>query len=313
MSEYLFPVPGSVLRNLLDFKAKTGEQFSEKEAILDIMIDMDKQEIKKPRDYATRWSWKSHVTVWRRLPEYQDMAKKWRSFNAKSLETKVKQRETGLKQRETKNGQSRAKNAGSETGLKQRETRVKQADLIHTRATDTELQITDSKNINNLKGSASSKVQSIRPEKKSGRVKKAKPKVSEMIFEEGDWRRQFSKGFYNHLNERGKLGTPLKNNPEKTLNDWCHVFRKLNELRGHSREVIHAVCTWLFSDSKQARWWIDGGKLGTAEKLLSKTRSGDRYIFELLQIQMQDEATRTNKQVTSDELAAATLRLVRAS
>lgn len=75
MSEYLFPVPGSVLKKLLDFKAKLGAEFSEKEAIADVMIDIDKDIDRNPRDYAKRWSWKSHVTVWRRLKSYQETAR----------------------------------------------------------------------------------------------------------------------------------------------------------------------------------------------------------------------------------------------
>lgn len=305
MSEYLFPTPGSGLKSLLDYKAKTGGVFSEKEATIDIMLSLDTGQIKPERYLAKRWSW-SASKVHRSKPNLIEKAGKWRRFEG------VKQTEARVKQTEARIGQKSTKKRHFEAEVKQAEAEVKQGDYIYPRATDTELQITDKKNLNNLTTSAKGKEQSLRPDEKSRRVKSSKVKVSEMVFEKGDWRWQFAKGFYDHLNKRSKLGTPLLSNPSKTLLAWCHVFRKLNDARGYSKESIYKVCQWLFSDSKQARWWIDGGKLGTAEKLLDKTRSGDKYIFELLQIQMNDEQPRNNN-ITDDQLAAETLRLARAS
>lgn len=61
--EFLFPIPGSALRTLLDFKAEHGVEFSDDEAAADIMLALDRvdrgqaSEIKPIRYYAKRWKW----------------------------------------------------------------------------------------------------------------------------------------------------------------------------------------------------------------------------------------------------------------
>lgn len=76
---YLFPTPGSPLRKLLDGKASRGEKFSEDEAAIDIMLALDRDDIKPQRYYAKRWDWPKS-TVAKKLPTLLDTANGWRDF-----------------------------------------------------------------------------------------------------------------------------------------------------------------------------------------------------------------------------------------
>lgn len=89
MAEYLFPVPGSVARSLLDHKAEAGGVFSDGEAAADVMLALDRVKLgrQKPRGkhgigteryLATRWGW----TRWRvseSLDALVDQAGLWRA------------------------------------------------------------------------------------------------------------------------------------------------------------------------------------------------------------------------------------------
>src|SRR5690606_3568195 len=96
---YLFPVPASVLRGLLNIKASTGKPFSEDEAAADLMLDRDHLAAgrKPPRQngelhtydtYAARWGW-GKATVYRAFkgdrhrnlsPWIGERVEAWRSF-----------------------------------------------------------------------------------------------------------------------------------------------------------------------------------------------------------------------------------------
>jgi len=115
MNEFLFGTPGYVLRGLLDFKSSAGAKFSDTDVIADLMIDLNEDTLRKPRDYAKRWNWNSHVTAWRRIKTFMLAAAPWIEkpsvSNSSALwvsfcSEPVKQRETTVKQLETKIGDS---------------------------------------------------------------------------------------------------------------------------------------------------------------------------------------------------------------
>ena len=139
--------------------------------------------------------------------------------------------------------------------------------------------------------------------------KKKRVSVSDIVFTSSDWQFQFASAFYKQLEARGKLSSIHSKNKEKTLQTWSHAFRILHG-RKIEIELIRAVCTWLFSDSNKASFWIDGGNLATPEKLLKRTKAGDKYIIELLFNQMQYEATKAEQrkpELTRDEFLAEIL------
>lgn len=121
---YLFPVPAKPLRSLLDAKAKRGEEFSDDEAALDVMLAIDRDDLRPHRYLAKRWGW-SASRAYRTLSELEATAADWRSFGQASGGASVKHPETEVKHGETKTGQNDAVTAASETQVKHPETEAK--------------------------------------------------------------------------------------------------------------------------------------------------------------------------------------------
>lgn len=138
--EYLFPVPARPLKSLLDSKAARGEEFTESEATLDVMLMADAGKMESLRTLSGRWNW-PRMRVSRSLENLQSTAADWRAFNTSS---QVGQLGTQLGQLGTKTGENTSENAEVGTGLGQLGTQLGQQDYIYPRATElqnSELQI----------------------------------------------------------------------------------------------------------------------------------------------------------------------------
>ena len=89
MSEYFFPVPGSELRRMLDRKARRQEEFSEAEATMDVMLALDRGDLRPQRYYARRWGWSKGRTARalssKRSDNLQGQARRWRRFGKGEL------------------------------------------------------------------------------------------------------------------------------------------------------------------------------------------------------------------------------------
>ena len=89
--EYRFPIPGSVLRSLLDAKAKQGEKFSEEEAVADVMLALDRGQLRSPAWYAKRWKW-SRTSTYRHfagdaergIEPLESRVQRWRDFRPRA-------------------------------------------------------------------------------------------------------------------------------------------------------------------------------------------------------------------------------------
>lgn len=130
--EYLFPVPERPLKSLLESKAARGEEFTEHEATIDVMLMMDKGKSHSLRELAGRWNW-SRMRVSRSIGDLQNNALAWRSFNTS---VQVGQLGTDLGQLGTKTGPKDSVNADVGTDLGQLGTDLGQPDLIYPRATE---------------------------------------------------------------------------------------------------------------------------------------------------------------------------------
>ena len=136
---FLFPVPGRVVRDLLDVKAALGDEFTDDEAATDLMLDLDLVEFygREPqptgmlhavRYYAQRWSWtrtrvseawsgraertrKDGSTVAGVDPWIRDRTERWRAF----YDEAVRQRQTTVGQRQTKTGPEDPEKAARQT------------------------------------------------------------------------------------------------------------------------------------------------------------------------------------------------------
>lgn len=111
---YLFPTPGQLLRGLLDDQAQADEEFSEYQATADIMLALDRGDVKPIRYYAGRWAW-SKSTVHRHMSTLKKRARKWRSFDLEEVsygdhdgdqsqrgaDSSTKPRDTGETERDT--------------------------------------------------------------------------------------------------------------------------------------------------------------------------------------------------------------------
>ena len=81
MNEYLFPVPGKALREVLDSHARCSlEPWSEILCIQDIMLAMDRQDVKPYRYYAKRWN-RPKTWVGDRMKRFKETVKKQRNFH----------------------------------------------------------------------------------------------------------------------------------------------------------------------------------------------------------------------------------------
>jgi len=114
---YLFPTPGHVLRGLLDRLDKSGEEWSEHEATADIMLAMDRDDVRPYRYYAERWGW-SKSRVYRHMSDLKERAERWRTFNrsGRKTEPRERQRDSGGTKRDsdgTSAGQQRDKDRPS--------------------------------------------------------------------------------------------------------------------------------------------------------------------------------------------------------
>ncbi|MEM6286611.1 MAG: hypothetical protein AAF845_05600 [Bacteroidota bacterium] len=118
--DYFFPVLPAPLRSLLDAKAKRGEEFSEDEAVLDVMLALDRNDLRPHRYLAKRWGW-SASRAYRVLDALRTEAARWRRFGAD-----VKHSETEVKHSETENAHIVAVKGTSETQVKHSETEAKQ-------------------------------------------------------------------------------------------------------------------------------------------------------------------------------------------
>lgn len=113
MTEFRMPVPLSYLREIIRDKARkvTAERhkkeqglaykdfaFTMQDAILDIMLAKDKDDVKPYRYYAKKWGWKESTT-YKRLPGIIESAAEWRNFPKKA---KVSTKEAKSKQRVSK-------------------------------------------------------------------------------------------------------------------------------------------------------------------------------------------------------------------
>ena len=274
MSEYLFPTPGSGLKSLLDYKAKTGGVFSEKEAAIDIMLALDKGNINSERHLAKRWSW-SASKVHRNKSILIEKAGQWRRFE------RVKQTEAEVKQPEAKIGQKSIKKAHIEAEVKQPEAEVKQPVYIYPRATDTELQITDKKNLN-------------KP------IPSAKNKKTAKVFSRDSWQHQFSTDHFEFLKQLNVAPKAALKNEQKTLEKGAAEFDKINRLDGYSQDDIKLVLCWLL---KEDNWWIQSGNYASVTKL-RKSKDGQRY-FERFLIQAKKQNGRTGKQSSRKARPAA--------
>jgi hypothetical protein len=107
--------------SLLDGKARTGEPFTEEEATLDVMLAVDREDLRPLRYYAARWSW-SKNRVHRALDELAKTAGEWRGFNGRS----VGQAGTEVGQAGTRTGPNGTKRAASGTKVGQAGTRLGQ-------------------------------------------------------------------------------------------------------------------------------------------------------------------------------------------
>lgn len=240
MSEYLFPIPGSVLRNLLDFKAKTGEQFSEKEAIADMMLAIDRDQIKPERYLAKRWSW-SASKVHRSKKNLIEMADRWRKFNRITPETKVKQTEAKVKQTEAQIDQNNIKKSTSEAEVKQAEAEVKQY------RTDTDNRTDKSKNINNPKSSAN----------KNHRANR--------VFSPDTWAYQKSLFHHQRFQDLGITPSSLPTDKtEKIIQTGAKILDQIIRLDDHTEEDVDKVFDWLLVEDN---WWIMQGNYMSISKL----------------------------------------------
>ena len=125
---YLFPAPAKPLRSLLDFKARAGEEFSEEEAALDVMLALDRDDLRPLRYLAKRWGW-SKNRVHRGLDDLRATAAEWRSFYSDDEPDpgqSVGQAGTGVGQAGTETGPNGTARAGSGTGVGQAGTGVGQ-------------------------------------------------------------------------------------------------------------------------------------------------------------------------------------------
>lgn len=78
---FRFPVPAAPLRRLLDARAASGEVWFEDEAVIDIMLALDRGDVKPVRYYAKRWSW-SKSKVAREIERLKSEAESWRVFDS---------------------------------------------------------------------------------------------------------------------------------------------------------------------------------------------------------------------------------------
>lgn len=131
-SPYLFPVPASVLRALLDAAAETGREFREDEAAADVMLAMDRDDLRPHRYYAKRWGWSASRAL-RLLDGLKAKAETWRAFNrltsapeGEAPPPAVKQAEAEVEQSEAETAPFDPVQATSEAGAKQAEAGVKQ-------------------------------------------------------------------------------------------------------------------------------------------------------------------------------------------
>ena len=87
MSNYLFPTPGKVLRKLLDIASAVGEKFDDDMATTDMMLSIDRDDIKPQRYLVKRWGWSRHQ-VRAKTPELIKKSEDWRSFNSPKFHPK---------------------------------------------------------------------------------------------------------------------------------------------------------------------------------------------------------------------------------
>jgi hypothetical protein len=125
---FLFPTPGYVLRDLLDERAQSDEPFSEKLAAADIMLALDRGDLKPVRYYARRWAW-SKSKVHRHLDRLKTQARDWRQFRTgrppAREEPSGRERDTGGTKRDsggTSAGHRRDKKPASTPANAQNET-----------------------------------------------------------------------------------------------------------------------------------------------------------------------------------------------
>ena len=70
------PISLRVLRNLLDAKSRSGLEFRDDEAALDLLLAHDRNDVKPERYYAKRWHWtqsdvhrKKHIIIGKHIDE----------------------------------------------------------------------------------------------------------------------------------------------------------------------------------------------------------------------------------------------------
>jgi len=108
---YLFSAPAGPLRSLLDAKAQGHEPFTDDEAALDVMLAIDRDDLRPIRYYAARWKW-TRYRVHATMAALTQAAQEWRSFYAAESGQSVRQVQPEAGQTQTRTGPDCTENAG---------------------------------------------------------------------------------------------------------------------------------------------------------------------------------------------------------
>jgi len=142
MNGYLFPTPGRSLRKLLDHYAKSDERWPEHLCIQDIMLALDRDDVKPLSYYSSRWK-RSKSWIHKHMPEFTEKAIAQRNFNSDTPQKERTARERKRTARERKSDLDTPKTANRErreNGKERRENGIEQI-------TDTELHINNGTNV----------------------------------------------------------------------------------------------------------------------------------------------------------------------
>jgi hypothetical protein len=148
MNEYLFPVPGKSLRKLLDAYAECStEPWQEHLCIQDIMLAVDREDVKPLSYYAKRWG-RNKSWVYRRMDGFRNSAEMQRRFE-NTERNAVKRKRNAVKRKPSKKAQS-----GQEVKRERNDVKRERNGIEQIQITDTELNSNTTANIIDLKARA---------------------------------------------------------------------------------------------------------------------------------------------------------------
>ena len=313
MPEYLHNIPEYVLNHMLRSESKRDEGFSDPAVRVSLYLDVDRCNVRSQRDYARIWGWTRDKVRYHWEDIWQDVAL-WATANGRQAYTDFAEKlpdrwlcwvreHPGYPPGRPPPTPQKAGNLGDTGRSTPREPPSGTPPSPHHTKQPTSSQPTSS-HTEGFKHTSSDSPDSETPPVDTGDTpeERAASEEPERKYGPDEWPRRFAEAAWVRMASFDRVLPSVvrrgyERDPPGTMDKWADVFRLLHEQDGYEVEEIQAVIRWLLAHDDRGdptNEWITEGMIASIPALRKKTRTGDRYKFDVMYRQYQADKTSTN-------------------